>query len=259
MNRVRRLQYIALSTMVLAIGIGVLAFAAGRTATLQRIAPFVNLDNQELEALRARYGPAQSSEHGEEWILRDFFKDERGGVFVDVGANDYKRFSNTYDLETRLGWSGIAVEPQTKFAADYARYRPRTRFVPLFVSNVSDREALLYVPKANDLVASGSAAFAKDWGGAADTLVTKSVTLDDLLTRAGVTRVDFLSMDIELGEPAALAGFSLEKYRPRLVCVEAHPEVRQQLLNHFARHGYVMVGKYWRADAHNFWFTPTPQ
>jgi hypothetical protein len=63
-------------------------------------------------------------------------------------------------------------------------------------------------------------------------------------------------MDIELGEPAALAGFSLEKYRPRLACIEAHPKVRQQVLNYFAQRGYVVVGKYWRADAHNFWFTP---
>jgi anthraniloyl-CoA monooxygenase len=49
---------------------------------------------------------------------------------------------------------------------------------------------------------------------------------------------------------------SLERFRPRLLAVEAHPPIRQQLLDHFARHGYAPVGKYWRVDSENFWFAP---
>lgn len=256
MNQVRTLKIIALALLVFAIFMGSIAISTIRR--FNRVTGLITTDNAELEALQTKYGPERHSQFAEEWIVRDFFKDERGGVFVDVGANDYKRFSNTYYLETELGWSGLAIEPQTKFAADYAKYRPRTRFVPLLVSDVSDREARLYVPRHNDLVASRSAEFANAWGSAADALVTKSITLDELLNRTGVSKVDFMSMDIELGEPAALAGFSIEKVRPRLVCVEAHPEVRQETLNYFARHGYVLVGKYWRADGHNFWFAPIP-
>jgi FkbM family methyltransferase len=256
MNQVRGLKIFALAMLVLAISMGSLAISTIRR--FNRVTGLITADNTELQTLRTKYGPERHSQFAEEWVVRDFFNDERGGVFVDVGANDYKRFSNTYYLETKLGWSGLAIEPQTKFAADYVKYRPRTRFVPLLVSDVSDREAELYVPRSNDLVASGSAEFAKAWGSPTDTLVTKSITLDELLNRTGVSNVDFLSMDIELGEPAALAGFSIEKVRPRLVCVEAHPAVRQKTLNYFARHGYVLVGKYWRADGHNFWFAPIP-
>lgn len=70
-------------------------------------------------------------------------------------------------------------------------------------------------------------------------------------------RVDFLSIDVELSEPKVLAGFSIGLYRPALVCIEAHPEVRQAILDHFVAHRYVVVGKYLRADAHNLWFTPS--
>jgi hypothetical protein len=63
-------------------------------------------------------------------------------------------------------------------------------------------------------------------------------------------------MDIELAEPQALAGFSIRRFNPALVAVEAHLQVRQQILEYFARHDYVLVGRYWRADAHNFWFAP---
>jgi hypothetical protein len=41
-----------------------------------------------------------------------------------------------------------------------------------------------------------------------------------------------------------------------LVCIEAHPEVRQEILDYFARNGYVVVGKYLRADIWNLYFTP---
>lgn len=63
-------------------------------------------------------------------------------------------------------------------------------------------------------------------------------------------------MDIELAEPKALAGFDIERFRPELVCIEAHPEIRQQLLNYFHKHHYVVVGKYLRADPQNLWFVP---
>ena len=63
-------------------------------------------------------------------------------------------------------------------------------------------------------------------------------------------------MDIELHEPQALAGFDLKRFRPQLVCIEAHPEVRQAILDYFTVGGYVVVGKYLRADPQNLWFTP---
>ena len=84
----------------------------------------------------------------------------------------------------------------------------------------------------------------------------RTTSLDDVLERNRITHVDFLTMDIELAEPKALAGFSIQRYRPALACVEAHPEVRQQVLDYFTRNRYVVIGRYLRADDHNLWFTP---
>ena len=88
------------------------------------------------------------------------------------------------------------------------------------------------------------------------TVTASTITLDDLLNSQGIGRIDFLSMDIELHEPKALAGFDVQKFKPALVCVEAHPEVRQQILDYFAARDYVVVAKYLRADAQNLWFMP---
>jgi FkbM family methyltransferase len=237
--------------------VAVIGYLAGVYRTEVRLAPFLSRESGELDPLARRFGPGRNSRYAEEWIVRDFFRDARGGVFVDVGANHYRRDSNTYYLETVLGWSGVAVEPQASFAAGYASHRPRTRFLPVFVSDVSDGKATLYVAANNDLIASASKSLVEREGGTnIETREAATATLDEILDGHGIKAVDFLSMDIELHEPAALKGFSIDRFRPRLAAVEAHPDVRQQILDYFARHRYVVAGRYLRADTENLWFTP---
>jgi FkbM family methyltransferase len=198
---------------------------------------------------------SKNSEHEEEWIVRDFFQDRRNGVFVDVGANDYKFLSNTYYLEAALGWSRLAIEPQLSFEEGYRKNRPRSAFLPFFISDVSNEQATMYYVKSNPLVTSSDKTFAQRYGATTE-FKTPTITMDDLLTREHLTTFDFLTMDIELAEPKALKGFDVERFRPALVCVEAHPEVRQQILDYFAAHHYVVVGKYLRVDEANIYFTP---
>jgi FkbM family methyltransferase len=217
-----------------------------------------DLHRLELDAYRRAYGRAKASRGGEEWFVRDFFRDRRGGVFVDVGASHYQRDSNTYFLETALGWSGIAVDANAEFAAEYATHRPRTRFVTFFVADRSDAEATLYVPRRGSVMASGDRAFAGLSRRELSELRVPTITLTDLLDAAGITSFDFLSMDIELAEPTALAGFDIGRFKPTLVCVEGHRDVRQAILDYFTRAGYVIVGDYLRADQWNLWFTPLP-
>lgn len=237
----------------------VIIFAAGATyAVYPKAAGHWERHPDDLKPYAERYGHEKHSEHGEEWLIRDFFQDTRNGVFLDVGAHHHQTFSNTYFLETALGWSGIAVEPQTQFAEGYARHRPRTRFRPFFVSDVSDAQARLYVLKENTLVTSANSDFVKRFGQEAQEITAPTITLNDLLAAEGVDRIDLLSMDIETWEPKALAGFDIERFQPSLVCVEAHQDVIQEMLDYFAAHGYVLVGKYLGADPHNLYFKPRP-
>ena len=204
--------------------------------------------------LQRRYG-TRNSRNAEEWVVRDHFQDKRGGVFLDVGAADAREWNNTYYLETSLGWSGLAIDAQPAFAPQYAQLRPRTRFFSLFVSDASDAVEAFYVPANGPLGATSNKDFAGH-EGPVEVRSVRTITLNDLLAREGITRVDFLSMDIELGEPRALAGFDIERYRPALVCIEAHPQVRQELIDYFHRHHYVLAGKYLGVDAQNLYFMP---
>jgi hypothetical protein len=81
-------------------------------------------------------------------------------------------------------------------------------------------------------------------------------TLTSLLDEHGIDRVDLLSMDIELAEPAALAGFDIDRFRPQLVCIEASDRVAEELAAYFRAHGYERIHAYLQFDAVNWYFTP---
>jgi FkbM family methyltransferase len=260
---VRTFRYPALALAALAVGIAIGAsWPWKRPAAEPRAAvpaPAVQAPVQsatELEAFRQRYGPDHFSEREEEWMIRDYFQDRRGGVFVDVGANHYRHASKTYYLESQLGWSGLAIEPQQEFAAEYAQHRPRTTFLPFFVSDVSNETARLYILDRKSMVASADGEFVKKFGKPGEVRAVPTITLSDLLSAERIRRIDFMSMDIELHEPQALKGFDIERFKPSLVCIEALAPVRQQILDYFARHRYVIVGKYVWVDLENLYFAP---
>jgi len=239
---------------------GVSVYLAKRYARLSYVAYTAA---QEQSSLKDRYGPARYSRNEEEWIIRDYFQDRREGIFVDVGANHYRNDSNTFYLESVLGWSGVAIDPQTEFGADYRTHRPRTRFFAFFVSDVTDASVALHLVDGNSLVASGDRRFAERAAaeGAGPNRRTQVVSvptirLSDLLDRVGITGFDLLSVDVELAEPKVLAGFEIGRFKPSLVCVEGQPEVRQQILDYFAANSYVLVGRYLRADLQNLYFVP---
>jgi FkbM family methyltransferase len=212
--------------------------------------------SRELAAFRQRYGPDHNTEREEEWLIRDHFQDRRGGSFVEVGANHYRVGSKTFYLETELGWSGLAVEPQREFEADYTRFRPRTKFLPFFVSDTSNATARLYVIKNQSSVASSDSEFVRHFGVPDEVREVTTITLTDLLDAERMRSIDFLSIDIELHEPQALKGFDIDRFRPSLVCIEALLPVRQQILIYFAQHRYVVVGKYVWVDRENLYFAP---
>lgn len=235
--------------------LGLTAVFAAMCAALVMTALPDGLHAEAIELQRA-YGPDTNSENEEEWIIRDFFGDRSGGVFVDVGASHHQINSNTYFLEKSLGWSGLAIEPFTHFEAGYLANRPKTEFLPFFVSDVSGTEVKMYTYGENFLGSSSDKGFVERFGENPKEFTAPTITLNDLLAAAKLESIDFLSMDIELSEPKALAGFDVQRFKPRLVCIEAHAEVRQQILDYFAMNRYVVVGKYLRADDKNLYFKP---
>jgi len=197
------------------------------------------------------------SQKDEELIIRDFFDDRKGGFFVDVGSFHWRDYSTTYFLEKHLGWSGIAIDAQAGFAEGYKQNRPNTKFFSYAITDKSGETLKLHL-------ALGASSLDPEWHkkflkvGQEDHQVravdVPTITLNDLLQQNGVEKIDFLSMDIEGAELAALAGFDIEKYRPELVCIEAGPERRERLAAYFDQHAYERIDE--KRDYANWYFRP---
>jgi hypothetical protein len=220
---------------------------------------WLRLDPEVLSEFQSRYGNPIASHGPEEWFIRDFFKDARNGVFVDVGAGPASYGSNTFFLETRLGWTGVAIDAQAEYESEYRTLRPNTRFVSAFIDDADGKPSELWIlprhPESSSRYKAWSNLYA-GWFEKPVRHVYTSTTLNTLLHRYSITRVDYLNVDIELGEPQALAGFDIDTFRPSLASVEAFPPMRQAILDYFAAHRYVLVGKYLRDDPTNLWFRP---
>jgi FkbM family methyltransferase len=251
----RSLQFSLLETVLVALFAALVTWVVVKPRPTGPEGPTL-VDQELLRILESRYGAERFSMGPEEWFIRDFFGDQRDGVYVDVGAWDPSKGSNTYRLERDFGWRGVAVDAIAEFAPKYATFRPRARFFTAFVGDVNEGVATLHLPKRLTAVASGSESFVGRFTDETETREVPRRTLDSLLTEAKVDRIDFLNMDIELGEPAALRGFTVDRHRPRLVCIEAHGDTRQAILDYFADHGYVVVGRYLPHDRVNLYFAP---
>jgi FkbM family methyltransferase len=197
----------------------------------------------------------------EELIIRDFFQDRRGGFFLDVGCAWPVRASNTYYLEKHLGWTGIGIDALAEYGPAWTAKRPNSRFFSYLVTDRSGVKEIFFKSPDSGLsstqrdLASGEI-FGLDLEP--EKVEIHTITLDDLLDREGVTKIDLLAMDIEGHEPKALAGFDIERFRPELAVIERplHPEEieKSEVYRYFQRHGYQLIEKYRPFDTVNLYF-----
>lgn len=201
-----------------------------------------------------KYLPKNYSWKNEELIIRHFFNDRPGGFFLDVGAYHYMNNSNTYYLEKNLGWSGLAIDAIGEFEQGYLDHRPRTRFFNFFVSNESNKEAEFYVVKDPKHVTKSSALKSHLANLEKEKIQVPTITLNDLLEKLEIEKIDFFTIDIELWEPQALAGFDIKRFLPELVCIEAHKPVQEKILRYFSENEYVRLDQYLLLDQYNWYF-----
>jgi FkbM family methyltransferase len=193
----------------------------------------------------------------EELIIRDFFKDRKGGVFVDVGCAAPIKNSTTCYLEHHLNWTGIAVDAQESYRELWEADRPNTKFFSFAVTDRDGERVTFYVAPLQGVSSLYSEHIQRWRGGKPEETEVETITLNKLLEDNGISRIDFLSMDIEGAEPLALKGFDIEHFRPSLVCIEAVVrENRDELQEYFAAHGYERIERYLDFDNMNWYFAP---
>lgn len=200
------------------------------------------------------------SQYDEEKIIRHFFDDREGGFFLDVGCAEWQKDSATLYLEEKLGWKGIAIDARAELRKEWEEHRPESKFFNYIVTDHAGTQEKFYAAgriSSTNPEHIHSFPKAKELDVAQIEREVPTITLNQLLDEQGVKKVDFMLLDIELGEPPALRGFDIERFKPDLVCIEAgNQEVRTFISKYFPEHGYERIDEYLKHDAVNWYYRP---
>ena len=163
------------------------------------------------------------------WIVEHIFPNVEEKYFVEAGACDGIAASSCYVLETYLGWTGIAIEPNDNYYARLVKNRPHSiceniclaakdGSVTYLEGNLNTVHPMLGGIKDNLLKYRQNHQEVTSKGRE----VTKqSLTLESLLCKHNAPKIiDYLAMDIEGSELPVLQIFSFDKYQFLAISLE---------------------------------------
>ena len=167
------------------------------------------------------------SQSGEDLLLDKLTGNQAHGFYVDVGAYDPHRLSNTKRFYKR-GWRGINVEPNTKRYEKFMRERTRDINVNLGITDVSGTapQKAMFYEFFPDTLSTFSEHAAQEYRKKGHPLVRSMEVSVDTLAHileqyAKNTPIDFLSTDTEGFDLTVLKSNDWNRFRPRVICVES--------------------------------------
>jgi FkbM family methyltransferase len=188
------------------------------------------------------------SQHGEDYLLWSLFAGKKNkGFFVEVGALDGIRFSNTYSFELE-GWSGVCVEPHPEYFALLERNRPnshciesaagnREGFVEFYAEPRGEFSTLVREIVEDERYESKMAGYKKI------EVPISSLTriLEDV---ESPSPIDIVSIDVEGAELSVLEGFDFSYYNPRVLIIEANGSGANKSIDKYMKNkGYHKSGR----------------
>lgn len=148
---------------------------------------------------------------------------KKDGFFVEFGATDGVRHSNTYLLESKFSWKGILAEPGKIWHSKLHSNRS-AKISDKLVWSVSGQKIKFL--ETSDAALSTIEGFADQDFQSKERSVVKeyeidTISLNDLLELFDAPReIDFLSIDTEGTELEILKNFNFSKYSIQVISVE---------------------------------------
>lgn len=186
-------------------------------------------------------------------LVWQFFDRRQEGFFIEVGANEPERRSQTWFLEQQ-GWRGILVEPQVRFEEMLRKFRPRSTVFQVACGAPDHPEQMpLYIAEAPSHSSLGKNLVEANTKYLRTEMV-KVMTLDAVLAEAENPTIDFISIDVEGTQMDVLRGFSLQRHHPALLFIEDH-------LHDLKVHRYLKGQNYRlvKRTGSNNWYVPRNQ
>jgi FkbM family methyltransferase len=200
----------------------------------------------------------QEDEENEKLQIRKFFNHVKNGVCVEVGANEPISIeSQSLHLEEKLDWKCILIEPNPILSQKAIKLRPQAIVCELACTFPGNKKTLiLNIPlDENNQEVTGHASLEKN----ADehnyrfhnTIEVKGDTLNNILKKRKINKIDLLSIDVEGAEMEVLLGLDFNLYYPKLILLEdKHLYLKKHLF--LKKNGYKLAQRLNR----NCWYIP---
>lgn len=170
---------------------------------------------------------------------------QSGGYFVEFGACDGHRLSNTLLLEENHGWTGILAEPNPLW---HERLADRACHISHLCVAAQSGQAAAFLcthdepelSRLRDIVPADHHE-ASGFRQSAHEIEVQTISLMDLLSQHDAPRfIDYLSLDTEGSELAILEAFDFSRHSFGLITVEHgnEPVKREGLQRLLTGHGY---------------------
>jgi FkbM family methyltransferase len=191
------------------------------------------------------------SEFGEDMLLWDLFGGQTSGTCLEVGAFDGYHYSVSYAFDA-VGWRCILIEPlpdrheqclrrRTAAHVEHAALGPAGSSGTITFTAVKGREMLSHI--AHEGMGTEHLRNIQRDSTTYEVSVPLT-TMDAVLERSGATGLDFASIDVEGGEMSVLAGFTLERWKPRALLIEDNSlGKRNEVADYLAARGYQEVAR----------------
>jgi len=192
------------------------------------------------------------SQYGQDlFCFHNIFRSAREGVFVDVGANHPKLLNNTYYFE-KNGWHGIAFEPQEQLRKLWDTER-NTKCLPYVLGKENKKVNFIGTSDPYHHVFAGVDGFNRLHRSVrTTTTVLMQRRLDEVLIENDISRVDYLSIDVEGYEMNVLLGLDLSKVTVKCIDIENDKWERHlgsgRLRRYLLNSGYRQIARVARDD-----------
>jgi FkbM family methyltransferase len=169
----------------------------------------------------------------DQYVYEKLFYNIKNGVFVDIGAHDGVRLSNTYFFETEQDWSGICIEPIPEVFAELQKNR-KCILVNGCISDNEGQAQFMRIHGPVEVLEMLSGLIHKYdprhlarveytlslCGGSYEVTPVNCYLLNNLMLENGITHVNLLSIDTEGGELDILKTIDFKKFQIDVITVE---------------------------------------
>lgn len=164
------------------------------------------------------------SQEGEELILRRIFENQKQGYYVDVGAHDPVRFSNTCHFY-KMGWNGINIDASPSVIEKFNAKRKRDINLAIGTGNINGKmKFYIFDEQALNTFDKNRVEFLEQTTNYhhVDEKEIEIKRLEDIFIEYLPQNqiIDFVDIDVEGLDFQVLQSNDWGKFRPRVVLVE---------------------------------------